>query len=456
MVPWWSQNIGGPGHLLLLIPQPAAPPETLPLSAGKNPVPRISLDTRHLSGTTAGNVKILAKGIPEGVDNPKNAPNIWPGRENHANMKAELPENEAERIETLHRYNILDTPPETGYDDLVHLASEICGMPIAAISLVDKDRQWFKSILGLEVSQTSRDAAFCAHAILDKTQPLIVEDATLDPRFADNILVTDEPGIRFYAGTPLVMSDGNPIGTLCVIDKVPRTITAKQRKALEILGREVVAQVELRNNIRALERSVVMLARTEAQLRQTQQQELDLKDEFVSHVSHELRSPLTPIYQFATILRDEIGGPLTDEQKEFADIIVRNSEQLGGMIGDLLEVTRAQTGKLTVDRRRIRIEDIVVDVVRSRKLTAQGAGLTLTSEFSGHLPGVIGDAARVRQVLANLIENAMKFTPAGGAILDIENGIGCNSVFHSPAEEHVVNLAISRFTLNTILLVFIG
>lgn len=331
-------------------------------------------------------------------------------------MRAELPENEIERIETLRRYNILDTPAETSYDDLVHLASEICGMPIAAISLVDEDRQWFKSILGLEVSQTSRDVAFCAHAILDKHNPLIVEDATQDARFADNALVTDDPGIRFYAGTPLVMSNGHPIGTLCVIDKVPRTITAKQRKALEILAREVVAQLELRNNVYTLERNVVRLARTEAQLRRTQREELDLKDEFVSHVSHELRSPLTPIYQFATILRDEIGGPLNDQQKEFVEIVIRNAEQLGTMIGDLLEVTRAQTGKLVVDKRRIRIENIVDDLTHSLKLMAQNAGLTLTSQISGSLPDVIGDASRVRQILANLIENAIKFTDDGGAV----------------------------------------
>lgn len=350
-------------------------------------------------------------------------------------MEAPLPVNEAERLATLRRYKILDTPPETSYDDLVHLASEICGMPIAAISLVDEDRQWFKSILGLEVSQTSRDVAFCAHAILDQSKPLIVEDATQDPRFADNSLVVEEPGIRFYAGSPLVMSNGHSIGTLCVIDTVPRTITAKQRKALEILAREVVTQMELRNNVHALERNVILLARTEDQLRRTQQQELDLKDEFVSHVSHELRSPLTPIYQFATILRDEIGGPLTVEQKEFVEIVIRNAEQLGNMIGDLLEVTRAQTGKLVVDKRRIRIEDVVADLVGSLEPTAGNSGVTLTSEIAVGLPDVIGDAARVRQILANLIENAMKFTEAGGSV-SVHVGV-------RPEEPEAVRITVS-------------
>lgn len=331
-------------------------------------------------------------------------------------MRAQIAENENERLKTLRRYKILDTPPEMSYDDLTHLASEICDTPIAAISLVDKDRQWFKSILGIEVRQTSRDVAFCAHAILNKDEPLIVEDATQDARFWDNVLVTGQPGIRFYAGTPLVMSDGNPIGTLCVIDNVPRKITSSQRRALEVLGREVVAQLELRRNLHVLERTVLALARTESKLRRTQQEQLDLKDQFISHVSHELRSPLTPIYQFVTILLDEIGGPLTEQQREYLQIVHKNAEQLRNMIGDLLEVTRAQTGKLSVDRRRIRVEQIVNDVVCSLAVTAKASGLTLSSNLAENLPEVIGDGTRVRQILTNLIENAIKFTGEGGAV----------------------------------------
>ncbi|MFN0150139.1 MAG: ATP-binding protein [bacterium] len=331
-------------------------------------------------------------------------------------MRAAEPAHERERLETLRRYRILDTPKEMSYDDLTLLASEICGTPIAAISLVDEDRQWFKSILGLEVQQTSRDVAFCAHAIRTQDEQLIVEDATLDARFADNALVTGQPGIRFYAGTPLVMADGNAIGTLCVIDKIPRTITDEQRRALGVLGRQVVAQLELRRNLILMERSVRALARTESDLRRTQREQLELKDQFVSHVSHELRSPLTPIYQFVTILLDEIGGPLTKEQREYLGIVLRNTDQLRQMIGDLVDLTRTQAGKLTVDRRRIRVEEIAADLVRSLGVTAKANSLTLSSEVSADLPEVVGDATRVRQILSNLIENAIKFTPEGGSI----------------------------------------
>lgn len=331
-------------------------------------------------------------------------------------MKAAIPANERERLKTLRHYKILDTPPEMTYDDLTLLASEICGTPIAAVSLIDEDRQWFKSKLGLDVSETPRDVAFCAHAILNGKESLIVEDATKDERFSDSTLVTGSPGVRFYAGTPLVMSDGNAVGTLCVVDRVPRKITEGQRRALEVLGREVVAQMELRRSHHVLESTVLTLARTESELRQTQQEQLDLKDKFISHVSHELRSPLTPIYQFATILLDEIAGPVNQQQRDYLEIVVRNAEQLRNMISDLLEVTRAQTGKLVVDRRRINIGPIVTALVGSLAMTAKANGLLLTSEVAADLPEALGDSARVRQIVANLIENAMKFTPEGGAI----------------------------------------
>ncbi|MDH4066427.1 MAG: GAF domain-containing sensor histidine kinase, partial [Acidobacteriota bacterium] len=331
-------------------------------------------------------------------------------------MRAPMPGDERDRLEALRRYQVLDTPPELSYDDLVLLASEICGTPIAAISMVDEDRQWFKSILGLDVRQTPRDVAFCAHTILDKDQPLVVEDATEDPRFSDNALVVGAPGIRFYAGTPLVMSDGHAIGTLCVIDREPRRLSSSQRRALEVLGREVVAQLELRRNVDILERTVLTLERTQAELRRAQQEQNDLKDQFVSHVSHELRSPLTPIYQFGTILLDEIAGPLSAEQREYLGIILRNAEQLRALIDDLLDVTRAQTGKLRVERRRTRMDAVVADVMSALSVTAQAADVTLASNVIEPLPEVIADASRVRQVLSNLVENAIKFTNSGGRV----------------------------------------
>jgi serine phosphatase RsbU (regulator of sigma subunit)/ABC-type transporter Mla MlaB component len=183
-------------------------------------------------------------------------------------MKAPIPENETQRLRALESYAILDTLPEQAYDDITYLASQICDTPIAVVSLVDRDRQWFKSKVGLDVDETPRDLAFCAHAILAPDTLLIVEDATSDDRFSDNPLVTTEPKIRFYAGSPLVTSDGQAIGTLCVIDRKPRGLSAEQQKTLAALSRQVVTQLELRRSLTDLHNRTDDLAKSNLALEQ--------------------------------------------------------------------------------------------------------------------------------------------------------------------------------------------
>ena len=161
-------------------------------------------------------------------------------------MTAPLPPNEPERLAALREAGLLDTPPEQVFDDIVQLASEICDTPISLVSLVDEHRQWFKAKVGLAATETSRDVSFCAHAILQPKDLFIVPDAQRDPRFRQNQLVVGEPGIRFYAGMPLVTAAGHSLGTLCVIDRRPRELTPAQMDSLRRLARQLGTHLELR------------------------------------------------------------------------------------------------------------------------------------------------------------------------------------------------------------------
>jgi GAF domain-containing protein len=158
------------------------------------------------------------------------------------------PANEEARLAALEKYAILDTDPEQSFDDLTLLASFVCKTPIALISLVDEDRQWFKSRVGIDASETSRDIAFCSTAIL-QSDLFVVPDALNDERFRDNPLVVSDPHIRFYAGAPLINEDGCALGTLCVVDRTPRELSPEQREALKALSRLVLSQLEFRRNL---------------------------------------------------------------------------------------------------------------------------------------------------------------------------------------------------------------
>lgn len=186
-------------------------------------------------------------------------------------VPAQNPENEADRMQALHDYNILDTLPEQDFDDLTAIAAQICETPIALISLIDDDRQWFKSRVGFEPPELARDISFCPHAILEPDQVMVVPNALQDDRFKGNPLVTTEDThVRFYAGAPLVTPDGYAIGTLCTLDQRPRQLSEQQLKTLQALSRQVMGQLELRAKNQALAAEIVQRTQAEQDLRDEQ------------------------------------------------------------------------------------------------------------------------------------------------------------------------------------------
>ena len=183
---------------------------------------------------------------------------------------APFPIGEPDRLKQLQELNILDTPAEKDFDDVTLLASQICGTPVSLISLVDSDRQWFKSKVGLQLDSTSRDLAFCGYTITGKDL-FVVPDAKADERFADNPLVTGDLNIRFYAGAPLLTPEGNALGSLCIIDNKPRQLTDEQKNALRALSRQVMAQLQLKRTVSRLSEAIVSQRRAEKLLEHTAQ-----------------------------------------------------------------------------------------------------------------------------------------------------------------------------------------
>lgn len=322
-------------------------------------------------------------------------------------MRAPAPSNEELRLQTLHDYAILDSLPEQEYEDLVRLAASICGTPIAAVSLIDRDRQWFKAISGLEVQETSRDSSFCAHTILEPSRMLVVEDSWTDPRFADNPLVAGAPGIRFYAGHAILSPDGMPLGALCVIDDEPRQLSPEQAEALAALSRQVTSQLELRRTLRDLERKSSALNNAldaaEAGVR--------AKNSFLANMSHEIRTPLNGVIGMAEILS---ATSLTDRQRTYLDAIRRSGEGLLGMLSDVLELSQNEPSQTEPNLHPTSLPTILEELVGAMYPAAQNKGLFIDALSDPLLrTPLLADAVRLRQILTNLVGNAIKFTESG-------------------------------------------
>lgn len=307
---------------------------------------------------------------------------------------------EDERIQELQALGILDTDGEAAYDELTRLVTLVLGTEIALVSLVDEDRQWFKSRRGVAASETSRDVSFCAHAILEPDELFVVENALDDARFADNPLVTGAPEIRFYAGMPIRAPGTDlPVGTLCAISARPRSLTDTQREQLTLIARQVERLLLMRRNqLRLME------------ARQVAERANMSKTRFLATVSHDMRTPLNGLLGTVELLLDREHPPAVAEQLDVARVC---GMTLRTLVNETLDLSKLESGAL-----QLRADDFspkqlitnVATVVRS-VLRPQ---VRLVLEGIDDLPiRLRGDAGRCEQIILNLANNAAKFTPRG-------------------------------------------
>lgn len=321
-------------------------------------------------------------------------------KSNTTMIEAKLPINEARRLRILKEYQILDTESENEFDEITKLASEICESPISLISLVDNNRQWFKSAHGLSLKETPRTLSFCAHAIHDEAL-FVVEDARNDVRFHDSPLVTENPNIVFYAGVALIDKEGFALGTLCVIDNKTKKLTEFQEKALKTLSHQIMKLIELKKANYKLNAKNNLL-----------EQSYDELERFSHVVSHDIKSPLNNILGLTELLKEEQCVVPNSEANLYIDLIKESSEKLKQYIDATLSAYK--NGTLASDEKEFfQLNSILKECSKL---------LNPKNEFEINLPEnleIFNYKSSFEQIFLNLISNAIKYNDKPKVVITI-------------------------------------
>lgn len=301
------------------------------------------------------------------------------------------PLNEKERLSSLDSYKIVDTLPEQEYDNLTKIAAQICSTPIALISLITEDRQWFKSHHGLNATETPRDLAFCAHAINSPNKTLVIPDSRKDERFHDNPLVTDNPNVIFYAGTPLNTPDGYSLGTLCVIDNKPHHLKKPQLEALEALAEQVISLFQLRKNLDLLEKKNKETELLNEQL-----------NSFAYSLTHDIKTPIKGIQTIASWLKSDYQHTLDKQANSWIDIILSRTVYMETLSTGMLDYSRKKNENIIFSK--FNINTLLKEVCSNFHLK------NFKYEFVNSNFEITNSEVAFMTIFQNLISNSIKYT----------------------------------------------
>jgi signal transduction histidine kinase len=351
-----------------------------------------------------------------------------------------LPVNEDNRLLALESYDILDTGEEKDFDDLTSLASAICQIPIALITFINEDRQWFKSHHGTDFTENSRALSFCTHAIASNEEITIVPNATLDERFADNPMVTGPTKITFYAGVPLINEDGFALGTLCVFDQQQRVLSRDQIIALKILAKQVVDKIELKRKVLKLERVNQELLNSNV-----------LIQKFASMAAHDIKNPLSSILLTSQALKTRHEKTQDEASLRLVNVNINAAKNLLTLVNEMLEYSKTPS-LLTAKKSTFEFKSFVQRIC-SLLIIPENIEINLLSENRE----VYASAIAMEQIIINLLSNAIRYNDKNPGIINIrfdeeseaylleveDNGIGIAEEYFEKIFENNFSLKVS-------------